>query len=131
MSDGEAAGNSGRIERFEDIRAWQRGRTLVSAIYAVTRAGGLARDYDLARQMQRSAVSIPANIAEGYERGMPGDFHRFLSIAKGSCAELRTHLYVAHDLHYVSDADFRRLLAQAEEVARLIGAMRASQQRRR
>lgn len=79
-----------RVERFEDLIAWQRARALTNAIYEVTRNGSLERDYGLARQMQRAAVSVMSNIAEGFERNRDGEFHQFLSIAKGSCAELRS-----------------------------------------
>ncbi|HUG16515.1 MAG TPA: four helix bundle protein [Thermomicrobiales bacterium] len=122
---------SGRVERFEDLIAWQKTRLLTSAVYAVTRSGALQSDYGLARQMQRTAVSIMSNIAEGFERSRDGEFHQFLSIAKGSCAELRSQLYIAADVGYVSQDEFQALLGQAEEVARIVGGLRASVDQRR
>lgn len=72
-----------------------------------------------------------ANIAEGFERGGPGDFHRFLSIAKGSCAKLRSHMYAAYDASYLTQERVQALIARADEVGRLIGGLRSSVQERR
>lgn len=115
-----------KIERFEDLIAWQKARELARVIYQVTRRGELARDFGLARQMQRAAVSIMANIAEGFERGGRGEFQQFLSTAKASCAEVRSHLYVALDAGYLDRTTFTDLLAKAEEVARIVGGLRSS-----
>jgi four helix bundle protein len=115
-----------RIRRFEDLLAWQRACQLTEDVYALTRSSGLSRDYSLARQIQRAAVSVMANIAEGYERGHPGDFHRFLGIAKGSCAEVRSHLYAARSAGYIDETAFERFRSQAEEVGRIIGGLQVS-----
>jgi len=115
-----------RIERFEELIAWQKARTLSREIYEVTRRGAFARDFGLSGQIQRAAVSIMSNIAEGFERGGRGEFHQFLSTAKASCAELRSQLYVALDVSYLDQQKFHVLLKHAEEVARIIGGLRAS-----
>jgi four helix bundle protein len=115
-----------KIERFEDLIAWQKARELTRVIYQVTRRGEFARDFGLTRQMQRAAVSIMANIAEGFERGGRGEFHQYLSTAKASCAEVRSHLYVAPDAGYLDRTTFADLLAKAEEVARIVGGLRSS-----
>ena len=115
-----------RIERFEELIAWQKARTLSREIYEVTRRGAFARDFGLSGQIQRAAVSIMSNIAEGFERGGRGEFHQFLSTAKASCAELRSQLYVALDVGYLDEQKFHVLLKHAEEVARIIGGLRAS-----
>jgi four helix bundle protein len=115
-----------KVERFEDLIAWQKARDLARAIYQVTQQGAFARDLGLARQIQRAAVSIMSNIAEGFERRGRREFHQFLSTAKGSCAEVRSQLYVAFDIGYIEECDFHRLLAQAEEVGRVVGGLRAS-----
>jgi four helix bundle protein len=120
-----------RIQRFEDIIAWQKARTLTKSIYEITRSGSFSKDYDLKTQIRRAAVSIMSNIAEGYERGGPREFRQFLSIAKASCAELRSQLYVAADIGYLQDSQFRNLLSQSEEVGRIVGGLRASVQRTR
>jgi four helix bundle protein len=110
-----------RIERFEELIAWQKARTLTREIYETTRRGAFARDFGLSGQIQRAAVSIMSNIAEGFERGGRGEFHQFLSTAKASCAELRSQLYVAFDVGYIEGQEFHVLLQHAEEVARIIG----------
>jgi four helix bundle protein len=115
-----------KIDRFEDLIAWQKARELTRAIYQVTRQGAFARDFGLARQMQRAAVSIMSNIAEGFERWGRREFHQFLSTAKGSCAEVRSQLYVAFDIGYLVKPDFHRRLTQAEEVGKVVGGLRAS-----
>ena len=112
--------------RFEDLVAWQKARALAKRIYELTSAGRLSRDWGLKDQIQRAAVSIMANVAEGFERGRKAEFHHFLSIAKGSCAELRSHLYVAFDVGYISEQDFQGVLQIAEETGRVIGGLKAS-----
>jgi four helix bundle protein len=112
-----------KVERFEDLVAWQKARDLTRAIYHVTRRGGFARDLGLARQIQRAAVSIMSNVAEGFERGGRGEFHQFLSTAKASCAEVRSHLYVALDVGYLDRTTFTDLLVKAEEVAKIVGGL--------
>jgi four helix bundle protein len=114
------------IRKFEDLVAWQRARELAADIYRVTNDGAFARDFGLREQSRRAAVSILSNIAEGHERAAPAEFHHFLSIAKGSCAELRAQLFVALDVGYLPLDAFERLLSQAEELGRIIGGLRTS-----
>lgn len=120
-----------RIERFEDVIAWQKARALTKAIYQTTRQGSFAGDFGLSRQIQRASVSIMSNVAEGFERGGRGEFHQFLTTAKASCAEVRSQLYVALDAGYLSEDDFTCLLRQAEEVARIVGGLRSAVERQR
>ena len=81
-----------RIDKFEQLIAWQKARNLAREIYTMTKRPPFARDFALAGQLQRSAVSVMANIAEGFERNRLAEFHQFLSVAKSSCGELRSHL---------------------------------------
>jgi four helix bundle protein len=120
-----------KVERFEDLVAWQKARTLTREIYEITRQAGFAKDFGLSNQIQRAAVSIMSNIAEGFERGSRGEFHQFLSIAKSSCAELRSQLYVALDIGYIDQDQFDRLISDANEVARIVGGLRAAVERQR
>jgi four helix bundle protein len=120
-----------KINRFEDFIAWQKARKLTSAIYKVTSEGAFARDFGLKDQIRRAAVSSMSNLAEGFERGRPAEFHQFLSVAKGSCAELRTQLYVSLDAGYLSFPTFESLMAQATEVGQILGGLRLSVERRR
>lgn len=102
-----------KIERFEDLFAWQKARVLTRAIYAVSQTGRFAKDFGLSGQIQRAAVSIMSNIAEGFERRSRADFQRFLDIARGSCGEVRAQLYIAADVGYLTETQFTELLAQA------------------
>ncbi|MGQ9902794.1 MAG: four helix bundle protein [Anaerolineae bacterium] len=97
------------VQRFEDLIARQKARTLTRCSYQVTRSGTLARDYGLANQMQRAAVSVMANIAEGFERSAAAEFQHFLSIARSSCAELRAELYTACDVEHITPSESIRI----------------------
>lgn len=114
-----------RVERFEDLIAWQKARALTKTIYEVTRTGPFSADRGLAGQIQRASVSIMSNVAEGYERGGRAEFHQFLTIAKASCAETQSLLYVALDADYIDEPTVQRLRAQAREAARVLGGLRA------
>ncbi len=121
---------SKKIEKFEDLIAWQKARKLTRQIYKVTNRGQFAKDYGLKEQIRRAAVSSMSNMAEGFERGGLVEFQRYLAIAKGSCAELRTQLYVALDAGYLDTKGFDSLMNQAVEVGKIIGGLRASVDRR-
>src|SRR5262249_37235947 len=115
-----------KIERFEDFIAWQKARKLTREIYKATNLLEFSRDFGLKDQIRRSAVSIMSNIAEGFERGRASEFHQFLSIAKGSCAELLAQIYVALDVAYITDNQFAQLMSAAREVGLVIGGLRGS-----
>jgi four helix bundle protein len=119
------------VERFEDLIAWQRARALTKAIYQVTTVGKLAHDRGLCWQLQRASVSVMANIAEGFERTGSAEFQRFATIAKASCAEVRSLLYVALDVGYLERATFDALMNEANEVGNLTGGLRAALARHR
>jgi four helix bundle protein len=120
-----------KVERFEDLIAWQKARELTRMIYRTTRDGAFAKDFSLRDQIRSASTSIMSNIAEGFERGGRAEFHQFLVIAKGSCAEVRSQLYVALDAEYVSEAEFLRLQESAVEVAKIVSALRSAVQRQR
>jgi four helix bundle protein len=109
-----------KIERFEDIIAWQKARVLTKEVYAATKVGSFIKDFGLKDQIQRSSVSTMSNIAEGFERGGDKEFIQFLSNSKGSCGEVRSHLYVAFDQEYITQNTFDELFAKSNEVSRLI-----------
>ena len=113
-----------RIERFEDLVAWQKARVLCREIYRVTGSVGFARDFGLKDQIRRAGGSAMANIAEGFERAGRAEFHQFLVVAKASCAEVRSHLYVALDAGYIAEEEFRSLSDMTEEVGKIIGGLR-------
>ena len=122
---------SDKVSRFEELIAWQKARVLTARIYQATGQGKFERDFGLKDQIRRAAVSIMSNIAEGFERGKPTEFHQFLSVAKGSCAELRSQLYIASDAGYLDGEVFNELMAQAVEVGRIVGGLRAAVERKR
>jgi four helix bundle protein len=109
-----------RIEKFEDIMAWQKARLLTKEVYQCTGVGAFARDYGLKDQIQRASVSTMANVAEGFERGGDKEFIQFLSNSKGSCGEVKSHLYVALDQAYITPASFDQMYGQASEAGRLL-----------
>jgi four helix bundle protein len=120
-----------RVERFEDLVAWQKARVLTKGVYLATMNERFQRDFALTGQIRKAAISVPSNIAEGFERGGRREFHQFLSIAKGSCAELRTQLYIAADIGYIDTETAKNLLSGAEEVARILGGLRKAVARQR
>lgn len=113
-----------KIERFEEIEAWKEARVLVSQVYdLMKRTESFGRDYRFRDQITASAVSVMSNIAEGFSRRSSREFIQFLFIAKGSCAEVQSLLYVALDQRYTTEPDFRRFYDQAEKVARLTSGL--------
>ncbi|NEZ03418.1 four helix bundle protein [Wenzhouxiangella sp. XN201] len=112
----------GTISRFEDIEAWKEARVLVQLVYRCCSNTALNRDFGLRDQLQRSGVSVMANIAEGFERKNPNEFKHFLRVARGSCAEVQSHLYVALDTGQIKPSQFEFLQNQAISTARKISA---------
>jgi four helix bundle protein len=110
-----------KIERFEDIKAWQEARVLVKMVYAVADSDRrFDSDYKFREQIQGAAVSTTSNIAEGFSRRTTKEFVQFLFIAKGSVAEVQSQLYVALDQSYINEEKFDELYSKSDEVARLI-----------
>ena len=110
-----------KIERFEDIKAWIEARELVKSVYkAIALSKELAKDFRLANQIQASAVSTMANIAEGFSRQSRKEFIQFLFISKGSAAEIQSHLYVALDLSYINQKNFEEIYDRADKVSRML-----------
>jgi four helix bundle protein len=109
-----------KIERFEDIEAWQKARELTKVIYKITDKGDIAKDFALKDQLRRASISIMGNIAEGFERAGNKEFKQFLAMAKGSVGEVKSHLYVALDSGKMSQQDLNQLMTMADETSRLI-----------
>lgn len=107
-----------KIERFEELEVWQMARELVKDIYDITNENNFQKDFGLKDQIRRSAVSIMANIAEGFERKSNKEFIQFLFIAKGSCGEVRSHIYVASDLGYISNETSESLHNKAIKISK-------------
>ena len=110
-------------QSFEDLEVWQRGCRLSVDIFRVFEN---CRKYSLKDQIERAGLSIPSNIAEGSERGSTKDFAHFLNFSKGSCAELRTQLYIARKLTALDRNDFERLVSETKEVSAMLEGLRRS-----
>ena len=104
-----------KIERFEDIEAWQLARELTRKVYRLTKKPGFAKDYGLKRQIQDAAGSSMHNIAEGFDSETNAEFIRFLRYAKRSCTEVQSELYVSLDEEYISSNEFKDVYEQARQ----------------
>ena len=111
------------IEKFEDLRSWKLGRELVKSFHAIALKSPLCKDHILHNQMHRAAISIVANLAEGFDRNGNKEFKQFAYIAKGSTAEFRALLYLAMDLDYVTQDQFEQLSKLTIEIGKTIRGM--------
>ncbi len=108
------------VRTFEDLEIWKAARALSRAVYETTSGGGFRGDHGLRNQIRRAAVSVPSNIAEGFERDGSREFLQFLAQAKGSCGEVRSDLYIALDQKYLSPESFESLRRSAIRISRMI-----------
>ena len=95
-----------KVKSFEDLKVWQEARKFVKSIYELSSSGKFSKDYGLKDQIQRAAVSIMNNISEGFERDSNREFIKFLGYSKGSAGEVRSMLYIAFDLNYITKEEF-------------------------
>lgn len=109
-----------KIERFEDIQAWQKARELNKKIYDITKNSHFSKDFSLKDQIRRASVSIMANIAEGFGRRSTKEFSNFLNMAHGSAAEVQSHLYVALDQNYITQQVFQMHYDEVDAVSKMI-----------
>lgn len=108
------------FKTFEEIEVWRKARALTNDLYKVTGNIKFLDDRALKNQLRRAGVSVMSNIAEGFERDGNKEFTQFLYIAKGSAGEIRSQLYVAVDLKYITDEEFTQLSNQAAEISRML-----------
>lgn len=108
------------MANYRNLMVWQNSRKLVKQIYNLTGKFPLEEKFGLANQIQRAAVSIPSNIAEGAGRNSDKEFKRFLFIANGSIAELETQLLICEKLDFADQADIYSLLRRTEEIRKMI-----------
>jgi len=108
------------ITRFEDIEAWKTARALTRMVYAFTEQGKFSKDFGLKNQIQRAAVSMMSNIAEGFESRTQPQFLEYLGRAKASAGEVRCQLYVAIDLQYITQEEFNQVFDLADKSSRQI-----------
>lgn len=109
-----------KISRFEDIIAWQKAGKLSLEIYSNFKN---CKDYGFTNRIQRAAVSIMNNIAEGFERNTNKEFRNFLFIAKGSCAETRSMLYLAYKLNYINQEQFQRAFTKTMGISKMLSGL--------
>jgi four helix bundle protein len=109
-----------KINRFEDIIAWQKAKTMTVMIYEMFE---LCKDYSFKDQIQRASVSIMNNIAEGFERKTNNEFKQFLFIAKGSCGEVRSMLYVSKELKKITETNYNELFILSEDISKIISGL--------
>ena len=112
-----------KIEKFEDLEAWKMARKATKEIYEVSSREKFSRDFVLVNQIRRASISILSNIAEGFERNGDKEFLQFLSIAKGSCGEVRAQLYVAFDQNYIDEEKFKKVSDELSETSRIISGL--------
>src|SRR5256714_9693369 len=110
-------------QSFEDLEVWQRGCRLTVDVFKAFRS---CREFTLKDQIQRAALSLPSNVAEGAERGSNKDFAHSLNIAKGSCGELRTQFYIARKLELLSKPLFDTLIKESKELSAMLEGLRRS-----
>jgi len=113
----------GNFNSFEEIIAWQKARLFNKRIYEITNKESFKKDFELVKQIRRASISISSNIAEGFERNTDKEFIYFLYIAKASSAEVRSQLYLAFDLEYISNDEFEELLKNITDISKLISGL--------
>jgi len=118
-----SSGRMGKIEKFEDLDVWRLARSLAKLTCDVSSSGEFARDFALRDQIRRASISIVSNIAEGFERDGDREFIQFLSVAKGSCGEVRAQLYLAIDRNYLTQETFQELSQKHSELSRMISGL--------
>jgi four helix bundle protein len=111
---------------YEDLIVWQRGIELAKDVYRITAMLPREERFGLSDQMKRAAVSVPANIAEGASRGHTREFLRYLSIAKGSLAEVRTYLVLINQLEFLPRSELLEAAGMSDEIGKMINALQAS-----
>ena len=109
-----------KIQKFEDAKIWQSSREIVRQVYLISQKNYFSKDYSLKDQIRRAAVSVMSNIAEGFERTSDKEFLQYLNVSKGSVGEVRSQLYIALDMGYITEEEFISLKNQCESVSRHI-----------
>ena len=112
--------NRKKIENFEDLLVWQKGMEVVKQVYLISKEGEFGKDFALRDQLRRAAISITANIAEGFERSSRKEYVNFLNFAKGSTGEVRSLLNVAAELGYLEPPQYTALRQAILELGRFL-----------
>ena len=112
-------------KNYRGLFVWQAAMSLAEKAYAATKRFPRSERYGLSSQLQRAAISVPSNIAEGHGRYSKGDFSRFLAIAQGSLAELETQVLLAQRLDYLDGKAANDLMSQADKIGRMLRSLRS------
>lgn len=112
-----------RVERFEDLKAWQKARELANAVYNLSEHATFAKDFRLRNQIQSAAGSVMHNIAEGFDAGSDPEFIRFLKMARRSASETQSELYLALDRKYITEDEKQKAYDLAAEAKKLINGL--------
>lgn len=112
-----------KIKSFEELNCWIESREFNRSIYKVTNKNKFNVDFDLRRQLRRASISISSNIAEGFERNTDKEFIYFLYVSKGSAGEVRSQLYLAHDLKYIDKNELIELQEQITSISKMISGL--------
>ena len=110
-----------KFESFEEIKSWQKARFFNKRLYeTIESSATFKKDFDLGRQIKRASISISSNIAEGFERNTDKELVYFLYVSKASASEVRSQLYLAFDLNYITKNDFDELFTEVSDISKLI-----------
>ena len=108
------------FKSFEEIEAWKRGCRLAVDVYRLTSQSNFEKEWSLKDQLRRSVISISSNIAEGFERDSAAEFKKFCNIAKGSCGELRTQLYITQAVGLIDRSEIETLVNECKEISSML-----------
>ena len=111
------------MESYQELEVWQKAINLVTEIYKTTRTFPKEKIYALSSQTQRAAISIPANIAEGWGRNMTKEYIQFLRIARGSLLEVETHMIISKNLNYVNEQILESILQKTKQINKMINSL--------
>lgn len=109
-----------KINKFEEIEAWQKSREIVNSIYKISNKSSFSKEFALRDQIRRAAISIMSNISEGFSRDSTKEFIRFLFIAKSSASEVQSQLYIAKDQGYIEEKEFEEIYDSLDHCSRQI-----------
>ncbi len=110
-----------KVHKFEELEIWKLSTEIAVIIYKMTKKAPFIKDYGLTDQLRRASVSVASNITEGFERNNNNEFIYFLRIAKGSCGELRTQLYISKEIGYITEQEFLAISDQLVKLSSMIG----------
>ena len=108
------------VKSYKELKVWKNGILIVDCIYELTRKFPQSEQYNLIVHLQKTAISIPSNIAEGFARHYPRDFKRFLSISLGSCSELETQIIISQRRNYIEQVEYEKILEMLDYESRML-----------